>query len=63
MAMHPSKKAQIKAQIRALIFDEVSTPIIAEYSNYSKDFLVKNTTKLAKNTGINKCIIKLEKSK
>ena len=42
MLMHSKKQAQI----RALLFDQVSTKILAEYSDYSNVFLAENATKL-----------------
>ena len=52
-----------QAQVGALLFDEASTEILAEYSNYSDVFSVENAAELPENTGINEHAIKLEKSK
>ena len=75
IAINPDKKTQIKAQIEArngaqsevqigaLIFDKAPTKVLAEYSNYSNNFLMENTVKLPENTRINKYAIKLEEGK
>ena len=46
MVISPGRKAQIeaesRAQVGALLFDKAPTEILAEYSNYSKDFSVEN---------------------
>ena len=71
MAMDPDRKTQIEAQIetqsgvqiRALIFDEVSTEVLAKYYNYSNVFSAKNTAELPENTGINEHAIKLKEDK
>ena len=39
MAIHFTKKAQVKA----LLFDKVSTIVLVEYFNYNNIFLTKNT--------------------
>ena len=59
MPVHSKKQAQV----RALLFKNVFTKVLAEYSNYSNVFSVKNTAKLPENIKINKHIIKLEESK
>ena len=79
MVMDPDIKAQIKTQIeaqsetqsrassevqvRALIFNEVFTKVLAEYFDYSNVFSAKNTAELPKTTGMNEHAIKLEKNK
>ena len=59
MPVHSKKQAQV----RALLFDEASTKVPAEYSDYNNVFWVENTTELLENTGINKHIIELEENK
>ena len=73
MAINPNKKAQIEAQsgaqiqdgaqIRALLFDEAPTEVLAEYSNYSNVFSAENAVELPENTEINEHAIKLEEGK
>lgn len=58
ITIHPTKNAQIKA----LIFNKVFINVLAEYYNYSKDFLVKYITKLLEYISINNHIFKLNKS-
>ena len=53
----------MKAQVRALIFDEAPTIIPVEYFDYSNVFLVENIAKLPEYTGMNNYINKLEESK
>ena len=52
-----------KAQFGALLFDEASTEVPAEYSNYSNIFLAENAAELPKNPGMNEHAIELEKGK
>ena len=71
--MDPNRKAQIKAQSRAkiqdnvqvgaLLFDKAPIEVPAEYSDYNNVFLVENAAELSKNTRINKHAIKLEEDK
>ena len=56
-------KAQSKAQVEALIFDEAPTVIPAEYFYYSNVFLMEYAVKLPDHTGINDHAIKLKKGK
>ena len=65
MSIYSKRQIQIKikAQVRALIFDEVSTVILAEYSNYNNIFLIKNVIKLPEYTEINHYVIKLDEEK
>ena len=60
--VHSKRQVQIqhKAQVGALLFDEASTEISAEYSDYSNVFSAKNTAELSEKTGINEHAIKLE---
>ena len=44
------KKAQSKAQVKALLFNKALTKIPAEYSNYSNIFSMKNIVELLKNS-------------
>ena len=52
-----------QVQVGALLSDKALTEVPAEYFNYSNIFLIENAAELSKNTGMNKHIIKLEKSK
>ena len=52
-----------QAQVGALPFDKAFTKILAEYSNYSKVFSMKNIAELLENTKMNKYAIKLEENK
>ena len=49
-----------QAQIGILLFDEVLTKILAEYSDYSNIFLMEYVAELLKNTKMNEHAIKLE---
>ena len=55
--------AEKQAQVRALLFDEAPTEVLAEYSDYSDVFLAENTAELLENTGINEHAIELEEGK
>lgn len=46
-------KAQIKIQVWAFIFDKASIIVLVEYFNYNNIFLIENTIKYLKHTGIN----------
>ena len=59
MLVHSKKQAQIGA----LLFDKVSTEVLAEYSDYSNVFLIENVAELLENTRMNKHAIKLEEGK
>ena len=71
--MDPNKKAQIKAQSRALIqnkaqvgallYDKAPIEAPAKYLDYHDFFSAENAAELPNNTGINEHTIKLEKSK
>lgn len=63
MVINSVKKAQIKSQVKTLLFDEVFTFVLVKYSNYSHIFLVENIMELLKNIKINYYVIKLEESK
>ena len=67
MSIHLEKQVQInaqnEAQVGTLLFDEALTTVPAEYSDYSKIFLVKNVMELSQYTGINYHTIKLEEDK
>ena len=54
-------KSQI--QVGALLFDEAFTKVLAEYSNYSNVFSMKNAVELPKNTRINEHVIKQKENK
>ena len=59
MPVHLEKQVQVGA----LLFDEASIEVLAEYSDYSNVFSVKNVAKVPENTGINEYAIELEESK
>ena len=63
MSVHFKKQAQIKAQVRALLFNKAPTEVLMEYSDYSNVFSVEYAAKLPENTGMNEHAIKLEESK
>ena len=63
MLVYSERQAQIKAQVRILVFNMAPTEVPAEYSDYSNIFSVKYTAKLSENTGMNEYAIKLEESK
>ena len=63
MAMDSGRKAQNKAQVGALLFDEAPTKVPAEYSDYSNVFLAENAAELPENTGMNEHAIELEDGK
>ena len=63
MLVHSKRKAQIKVQIKALLFNKALTKVLAEYFNYNNIFLAENVVKLQKKTEINEHIIKLEEGK
>ena len=63
MVINSVKKAQIKDQVKTLLFDESFISVLVKYSNYSHIFLVENIMELLKNIKINYYVIKLEKSK
>ena len=67
MAIQEQEKMPVhskrQAQIGALLFDEASTKVPAEYSNYNNVFLAENIVELPENTKINEHAIELEVSK
>ena len=63
MPVHFEKQAQIKAQVRALLFNKAPIEVLAEYSDYSDIFSVEYAAELPKNTKIKKHAIKLEEDK
>ena len=67
MAIEEQKKIPMhfkkQVQVKALLFDEAFTEILAEYSDYSNVFSVENAAELLKNTEMNKHAIKLENNK
>ena len=63
MPMYSEKQAQIKAQVRALLFNKVFTEILTEYSDYIDVFLAEYAVELLENTELNEHNIKQEKSK
>ena len=69
MSMHFKKqaqievKAQVKAQIEALIFDETPIIVMVKYFDYSNVFSAENVKQLPEHTGINDYTIELEEDK
>lgn len=67
MAIDLVKKAQIeaqgKAQVAALLFDEASTVVPTEYSDYSNVFSVENVMELPEYISINDYTIILKEDK
>ena len=56
-------EVQVKLEIKDLLFDEIPTIVLVEYSNYHNAFLIENAEKLSKHTKMNNHVIKVEKSK
>ena len=63
MPLHSERQAQIEAQVGALLFNEASTEVPAEYSDYSDVFSAKYAAELLKSTGMNEYAIILEEGK
>ena len=63
MPVHSKKLLQIKAQVKALLFNEILIEILVEYSNYNNIFSIEYIAELLKNTGINEHTIELEEGK
>ena len=63
MPIHSEKQVQIKAQVKALLFNKALIEVPVEYSNYSNIFLAEYATELPVNIGINEHTIKLKKDK
>ena len=67
MAMNPDRKAPIEAQsgaqVGALLFNEASTEVQVEYSDYSDVFSAEIAAELPENPGINEHTIELEEGK
>ena len=61
MLIHLGKKAQIKAQVGVLIFNNAFTIVIVKYSDNSDVFWAKNIAELLDHSKINDYTIKLEK--
>ena len=59
MLMHSKKQAQVGD----LLFDNASTAVPVEYSDYSNVSSVENAVELPENTGINEHAIELEEGK
>ena len=60
---HLDAQGQSRAQVRALIFNEAATKVLAEYSDYSNIFSAENAAELLESTGMNEHAIKLERGK
>ena len=56
-------KAQNRAQVGALLFDEVSIKVLAKYFDYSNIFLAENVEELPEKIGMNEHAIELEEGK
>ena len=63
MPMYSEKQAQIKAQVRALLFNEALIKVSVEYFDYSNVFSAKYAAEYPENTGMNEHVIKLEEDK
>ena len=67
MAIRKWKKMSVhfkrQAHIEALLFDEAFIEVLAEYSDYSNVFWMKNITELLENIRMNEYAIKLEENK
>ena len=63
MPVYFKRQAQIKAQVRALIFNKTLTEVLADYSNYSNVFLAEYAAELSENIRINEYTIKLQEDK
>ena len=63
MLVYSKRQAQIKAQVRVLLFNRALTKVLAKYYDYSNIFSVEYAAKLLERTGINEHAIKLEKDK
>ena len=67
MPIYSKKQTQIKAESRAqvetLLFEQTFIKVLAEYSDYSNVFLAKNVVEFLENIGIKKHTIGLEKYK
>ena len=60
---HIDAQGQSRAQVGALLFNEASTEVPAEYSNYGDVFSAENAAELLENTGMNEHAIELEEGK
>ena len=63
MLVYSKKQAQIKAQVKAPLFEEAPTKVLVEYFNYINVFSTENIAELPENTRINEHTIKLEEDK
>ena len=63
MPVHSKRQVQIKAQIRALLFNKALIEVSAEYSNYSNVFSAEYAAELSENTRMNEHAIKLKERK
>ena len=61
--IYSNKQAQIKAQVKALLFNKASTKITMEYFNYNNVFSTEYAAKFLENIKINKHAIKLKEGK
>ena len=63
MLVHFKRQAQIKTQVKVLVFNKAPTKVLMEYFNYNDIFLAEYVVELSENTKINEHIIKLEEGK
>ena len=63
MPIYSKKQAQIKAQVKALLFNKAPTKVPTEYSDYSNVFSAEYAMELPKNTRINEYAIELKEDK
>ena len=63
MPVHFKKQAQIKAQVKVLLFNKTFTEVLAEYSSYNDDFSVENAAEFLEYAGMNKYAIELKEGK
>ena len=63
MPVYSKKKAQIKAQVGVLLFNEALIKVLAEYFDYNNIFSARYAVELPENTKISEYAIKLEEDK
>ena len=63
MPVHSERQAQIKAQVKALLFNKAFIEVPAEYFNYSNVFSMEYVAEFPENTEMNEHAIKLEEGK
>ena len=63
MPVYSKRQAQIKAQVRALLFNEAPIEVPTKYFDYSNVFSIEYVAELSENTGMNEHAIELEEDK